>query len=36
MATGLTQGSNTFTAKYQVSAGTGTFQWRNITVLALP
>lgn len=31
--TGLTAGSNTFTAKYQVSAGTGTFHRRHITVL---
>lgn len=31
----LTPGSNTFTMKYQVNAGTGTFQRRNIAVLAL-
>jgi hypothetical protein len=33
LQTGLTPGSNVFTAKYQVSAGTGTFTFRNITVL---
>lgn len=31
----LNPGSNTFTMKYQVNAGTGTFQRRNIAVLAL-
>ncbi len=31
--TGLTAGSNTFTAKYQVSAGTGTFHRRQLFVL---
>lgn len=31
--TGLTAGSNTFTMKYRVSAGTGTFTYRNITVI---
>jgi hypothetical protein len=31
----LTPGSNTFTAKYKVSAGTGTFRRRNLAVLAL-
>lgn len=34
--TGLTAGSNTFTAKYKVSANTGTWQNRNITVIPLP
>jgi hypothetical protein len=33
--TGLTAGSNTFTCKYKVSAGTGTFSNRSITVLGL-
>lgn len=33
---GLTPGSNTFTAKYRVSGGTGTYQSRNLTVLPLP
>lgn len=33
--TGLTAGSNTFTLKYKVSAGTGTFENRTITVQAL-
>jgi hypothetical protein len=33
---GLTNGSNTFTAKYRVSAGTGSFQYRSITVWPLP
>ena len=32
--TGLTAGSNTFTAKYRVNAGTGTFQER--TIVAIP
>lgn len=32
-ASGLTAGSNTFTAKYTVSAGTGTFHRRHIVVL---
>lgn len=32
---GLTAGSNTFTLKYKVSGGTGTFINRNIAVLAL-
>ena len=31
--TGLTAGSNVFTAKYRVSANTGTFQNRNISVI---
>lgn len=30
---GLTAGSNTFTTKYRVNAGTGTFQRRTITVI---
>lgn len=34
-ATGLTAGSNTFTAKYKVTSGTGTFSRRNIIVLGL-
>ena len=34
LVTGLTAGSNTFTAKYQVSAGTGTFAERCIVVTA--
>lgn len=33
--TGLTAGSNTFTAKYKVGGGTGTFSLRRIGVLAL-
>lgn len=32
----LTPGSNTFTAKYAVAGGTGTFQNRTITVIPLP
>lgn len=32
LVTGLTPGSNTFTAKYRTSAGTATFQDREITV----
>jgi len=35
LATGLTAGSNTFTLKYDVSGGTGTFSGRVITVLPL-
>lgn len=31
--TGLTPGSNVFTAQYRVTAGTGTFQWRDLIVL---
>jgi hypothetical protein len=31
--TGLTAGSNTFTAKYRVGAGTGTWAQRNLIVL---
>ena len=34
--TGLTAGSNVFTAKYDVSAGTGTFANRTIVVVPLP
>lgn len=34
--TGLTAGSNTFTAKYRVSANTGTYDNRDITVVGLP
>ncbi len=33
MFTGLTPGSNTFTMKYRVSSGTGTFQRRSLIVL---
>ena len=33
LITGLTPGSNTFTMKYRVSAGTGAFSQRHITVL---
>lgn len=33
--TGLTPGATTFTAKYRVSAGTGSFSARNLTVVAL-
>lgn len=33
---GLTAGSNTFTAKYKVGAGTGSFSRRVITVIPLP
>jgi hypothetical protein len=33
---GLTAGSTTFTAKYRVSAGTGTFVNRSIIVVPLP
>jgi hypothetical protein len=36
LLTGLTTGSNTFTAKYRVSGGTGTYGNRNLTVLPLP
>ena len=31
--TGLTAGSNTFTAKYRVITGTGNYRWRTITVV---
>ena len=34
--TGLTAGSNTFTAKYRVTGGTGTFLNRTIIVIPLP
>lgn len=33
--TGLTAGSNTFTAKYRVSAGTGTYKNRRIAVIPI-
>jgi len=33
--TGLTAGSNVFTMKYKVSAGTASFQNRNIVIVAL-
>ena len=33
LLTNLTAGSNTFTAEYDVSAGTGTFQFRRILVI---
>ncbi len=33
LLTGLTAGSNTFTMKYRVAAGTGAFQDRTITVI---
>lgn len=35
LITGLTPGSNTFTAKYRVSSGTGTFSTRRIVVFPL-
>lgn len=35
LLTGLTPGSNTFTSKYRVSTGNGTFQYRQITVIPL-
>lgn len=35
LATGLTPGSNTFTARYAVSSGTGTFADRSINVIPL-
>lgn len=35
LLTGLTPGSTTFTAKYRVAAGTGTFSDRNIIVIPL-
>ena len=34
--TGLTPGSTTFTAKYDVTGGTGTFANRSIVVVPLP
>lgn len=33
LTTSLTAGSNTFTAKYQVDAGTGSFFYRRLTVI---
>lgn len=33
LATGLTPGSNTFTAQYSVASGTGTFQYRSLLVM---
>jgi hypothetical protein len=36
LVTGLTAGSNTFTAKYRVDGSTGTFANRNIIVIPLP
>lgn len=36
LLTGLTPGSNTFTAKYRTSGGTATFKNRNIRVSPLP
>jgi hypothetical protein len=33
--TGLTAGTNTFTAKYAVSSGTGTFQYRSLHVIPI-
>lgn len=35
MITGLTGGSNTFTAKYRVAAGTGTWAQRNMILIPL-
>lgn len=35
VVTGLTAGSNTFTAKYRTSAATATFSYRKITVIDL-
>lgn len=35
LVTGLTAGTNTFTAKYRVNGGTGTFQRRRIAVIPL-
>lgn len=35
LQTGLTPGSNTFTAKYKVNAGTGTYSNRSLIVVAL-
>lgn len=35
IVTGLTPGSTTFTAKYRVSAGTGTFRQRQLTVIPI-
>jgi hypothetical protein len=36
LETGLTAGTNTFTAKYRVALGTGTFVSRQLTVMPLP
>jgi hypothetical protein len=36
VVSGLTSGSNVFTAKYHVDAGTGTWANRDITVIPLP
>jgi hypothetical protein len=36
LVTGLTAGSLAFTAKYRTSAGTSTFQNRNIIVIPMP
>jgi hypothetical protein len=36
LVSGLTAGANTFTAKYAVSGGTGTFVNRSIIVMPLP
>lgn len=36
LVTGLTAGNNTFTAKYRVGGGTGSFLRRDISVVALP
>ena len=36
VVTGLTAGSNTFTAQYKVSGGTGTFVNRSIWAIPLP
>lgn len=33
LMSGLNAGANTFTAKYRVTAGTGTFKWRRIVVM---
>jgi hypothetical protein len=35
LVTGLTAGSNTFTAQYRVNQGIGTFQVRDIIVIPL-
>jgi hypothetical protein len=35
LLTGLTPGSNTFTAKYAVSGGTGTYQYRSLHIIPL-
>jgi hypothetical protein len=36
LLTGLTAGSNTFTAKYRVSGSRGRFRKRTITVVGIP